>query len=118
MRDAVFSSGDKHCPSVPRTPRHLSQECEERPARLRADYGAEQEPRARLEEDVAAMRSSHDVKLPTLEANLCTESGERPPWAVRREASLLSLHLTNCHLESTFYTPGSVLFTCYQSPAK
>nr|XP_036855445.1 kinesin-like protein KIF17 isoform X2 [Manis javanica] len=52
----------------------IREECEERPARLRADYRAEQEPRARLEEDVAAMRSSHDVKLPTLEANLCKES--------------------------------------------
>ncbi|XP_057357914.1 kinesin-like protein KIF17 [Manis pentadactyla] len=52
----------------------IREEYEERLARLRADYEAEQESRARLEEDVAAMRNSYDVKLSTLEANLRKES--------------------------------------------
>ncbi|XP_015454298.1 kinesin-like protein KIF17 [Pteropus alecto] len=41
---------------------------------LRADYEAEQESRARLEEDITAMRSSYDVKLSTLEENLRKET--------------------------------------------
>ncbi|ELK02186.1 Kinesin-like protein KIF17 [Pteropus alecto] len=39
-----------------------------------ADYEAEQESRARLEEDITAMRSSYDVKLSTLEENLRKET--------------------------------------------
>ncbi|XP_047580598.1 kinesin-like protein KIF17 isoform X4 [Lutra lutra] len=50
------------------------QEYEERLARLRADYEAEQESRARLEEDITAMRNSYDVKLSTLEENLRKET--------------------------------------------
>ncbi|NIG58304.1 kinesin-like protein KIF17 [Pontoporia blainvillei] len=53
---------------------HLCQEYEERLARLRADYEAEQESRARLEEDITAMRNSYDVKLSTLEENLLKET--------------------------------------------
>ncbi|XP_030889273.1 kinesin-like protein KIF17 isoform X8 [Leptonychotes weddellii] len=52
----------------------IREEYEERLARLRADYEAEQESRARLEEDIAAMRSSYDVKLSTLEENLRKET--------------------------------------------
>lgn len=69
----------------------LCQEYEERLARLRADYEAEQESRARLEEDITAMRNSYDVKLSALEENLRKETGgPPPPKAVGREASLLS----------------------------
>eukprot|EP00070_Physeter_catodon_P034041 XP_028340935.1 kinesin-like protein KIF17 [Physeter catodon] len=52
----------------------IREEYEERLARLRADYEAEQESRARLEEDIAAMRNSYDVKLSTLEENLRKET--------------------------------------------
>ncbi|KAI5139242.1 Kinesin-Like Protein Kif17 [Manis pentadactyla] len=69
----------------------IREEYEERLARLRADYEAEQESRARLEEDVAAMRNSYDVKLSTLEANLRKESGERPPWASHHRYHLLGI---------------------------
>ncbi|XP_034501504.1 kinesin-like protein KIF17 isoform X7 [Ailuropoda melanoleuca] len=52
----------------------IREEYEERLARLRADYEAEQESRARLEEDITAMRNSYDVKLSTLEENLRKET--------------------------------------------
>nr|KAF6505693.1 kinesin family member 17 [Rousettus aegyptiacus] len=52
----------------------IREEYEERLARLRADYQAEQESRARLEEDITAMRNSYDVKLSTLEENLRKET--------------------------------------------
>ncbi|XP_029801746.1 kinesin-like protein KIF17 [Suricata suricatta] len=53
----------------------IREEYEERLAQLRADYEAEQESRARLEEDITAMRNSYDVKLSTLEENLRKETG-------------------------------------------
>ncbi|XP_072684111.1 kinesin-like protein KIF17 isoform X4 [Canis lupus baileyi] len=52
----------------------IREEYEERLARLRADYEAEQESRARLEEDITAMRNSYDVKVSTLEENLRKET--------------------------------------------
>ncbi|KAL1776394.1 kinesin KIF17 isoform X2 [Sigmodon hispidus] len=51
----------------------IREEYEERLARLKADYEAEQESRARLQEDITAMRNSYDVKLSTLEENLRKE---------------------------------------------
>ncbi|XP_060056865.1 kinesin-like protein KIF17 [Erinaceus europaeus] len=52
----------------------IREEYEERLARLKADYEAEQESRARLEEDITAMRNSYDVKLSTLEESLRKET--------------------------------------------
>ncbi|XP_046324311.1 kinesin-like protein KIF17 isoform X2 [Marmota monax] len=52
----------------------IREEYEERLARLKADYEAEQESRARLEEDITAMRNSYDMKLSTLEENLRKET--------------------------------------------
>ncbi|KAM8788768.1 kinesin-like protein KIF17 [Rhynchonycteris naso] len=52
----------------------IREEYEERLARLRADYEAEQESRVRLEEDITAMRNSYDVKLSTLEESLRKET--------------------------------------------
>ncbi|XP_012860745.1 kinesin-like protein KIF17 [Echinops telfairi] len=57
----------------------IREEYEERLARLKADYEAEQESRARLEEDITAMRNSYDVKLSTLEENLRKETDEPEP---------------------------------------
>uniref|UniRef100_A0A8C5P1G0 Kinesin-like protein KIF17 n=1 Tax=Jaculus jaculus TaxID=51337 RepID=A0A8C5P1G0_JACJA len=51
----------------------IREEYEERLARLKADYEAEQESRARLQEDITAMRNSYDVKLSTLEESLRKE---------------------------------------------
>lgn len=61
----------------------IREEYEERLARLRADYEAEQESRARLEEDITAMRNSYDVKVSTLEENLRKETGGCPAWLSR-----------------------------------
>ncbi|XP_015412782.1 PREDICTED: kinesin-like protein KIF17 isoform X4 [Myotis davidii] len=52
----------------------IREEYEERLAQLRADYKVEQESRARLEEDITAMRNSYDVKLSTLEESLRKET--------------------------------------------
>lgn len=71
---AAIGSGHRALPSVPCSP---LQEYEARLAQLRADYEAEQESRAQLEEDITAMRNSYDVKLSTLEQNLRKETGGR-----------------------------------------
>ncbi|XP_006883734.1 PREDICTED: kinesin-like protein KIF17 [Elephantulus edwardii] len=52
----------------------IREEYEERLARLKADYEAEQESRARLEEDITAMRNSYNMKLSTLEESLRKET--------------------------------------------
>nr|XP_054358965.1 kinesin-like protein KIF17 isoform X4 [Pongo pygmaeus] len=52
----------------------IREEYEERLAQLKADYKAEQESRARLEEDITTMRNSYDVRLSTLEENLRKET--------------------------------------------
>lgn len=68
-----------------------AQEYEERLARLKADYEAEQESRVRLQEDITAMRNSYDVKLSTLEENLRKEkeTGVCCPGAAREPTSTL-----------------------------
>lgn len=43
------------------------QEYEERLAKLQAEYNAEQEFKAKLQEDIAALRSSYESKLSNLE---------------------------------------------------
>lgn len=43
------------------------QEYEERLAKLQAEYNAEQESKAKLQEDIAALRSSYESKLSNLE---------------------------------------------------
>ncbi|XP_007459289.1 PREDICTED: kinesin-like protein KIF17 isoform X2 [Lipotes vexillifer] len=68
----------------------IREEYEERLARLRADYEAEQEARARLEEDITAMRSSYDVKLSTLEENLRKETEAVLKAEVLYEAEVMS----------------------------
>ncbi|XP_062962373.1 kinesin-like protein KIF17 isoform X2 [Cynocephalus volans] len=52
----------------------IREEYEQRLAQLKADYEAEQESRARLEEDITAMRNSYDVKLSTLKESLRKET--------------------------------------------
>ncbi|KAM6216943.1 kinesin-like protein KIF17 [Rhynchocyon petersi] len=52
----------------------IREEYEERLARLKADFEAEQESRARLEEDITAMRNCYNVKLSTLEESLRKET--------------------------------------------
>ncbi|XP_025923169.1 kinesin-like protein KIF17 [Apteryx rowi] len=52
----------------------IRQEYEQRLALLKADYEAEQESRARLEEDISSLRNSYDRKLSALEENLRKEA--------------------------------------------
>ncbi|KAI4544749.1 hypothetical protein MG293_005015 [Ovis ammon polii] len=68
----------------------IREEYEARLARLRADYEAEQESRARLEEDITAMRNSYDVKLSTLEQNLRKETEAVLKAEVLYKAEVLS----------------------------
>lgn len=93
------------------SPPPATQEYEERLARLRADYKVEQESRARLEEDITAMRNSYDVKLSTLEESLRKETGARLPrlWgpACFPPHFTVGVYRALC----TYQGPGCVLLT-------
>ncbi|XP_042308067.1 kinesin-like protein KIF17 isoform X3 [Sceloporus undulatus] len=52
----------------------IREEYEERLARLKADYEAEQESRVRLEEDISALRNAYEQKFHNLEENLGKEA--------------------------------------------
>ncbi|KAM6236361.1 kinesin-like protein KIF17 isoform 1-T1 [Spheniscus humboldti] len=52
----------------------IREEYEERLARLKASYEAEQASRARLEEDISSLRNHYDLKLSALEENLRKEA--------------------------------------------
>lgn len=54
------------------------QEYEERFARLQAEYNAEQESKAKLQEDIAALRSSYEYKLSDLEKAHATRGSSIP----------------------------------------
>ncbi|XP_063152706.1 kinesin-like protein KIF17 [Candoia aspera] len=51
----------------------IREEYEEKLARLKADYEAEQESRFRLEEDISALRNAYDLKFHTLEESVKKE---------------------------------------------
>ncbi|XP_018430715.1 PREDICTED: kinesin-like protein KIF17 [Nanorana parkeri] len=53
----------------------IRQEYEERFARLRAEYEAEQKSRARLEEDICNLRTSYDQQLASMEEDLKRRAG-------------------------------------------
>ncbi|XP_062975639.1 kinesin-like protein KIF17 [Elgaria multicarinata webbii] len=68
----------------------IREEYEERLARLKADYEAEQESRVRLEEDISALRNAYDLKFHTLEENLTKEpETTQPVEAVADQPSLV-----------------------------
>ncbi|XP_030363776.1 kinesin-like protein KIF17 isoform X2 [Strigops habroptila] len=52
----------------------IREEYEERLAQLKASYEAEQESRARLEEDISSLKTHYDLKLSALEENLRKEA--------------------------------------------
>ncbi|XP_005729761.1 kinesin-like protein KIF17 isoform X2 [Pundamilia nyererei] len=68
-----FSESSPAVPSRPQsTPTEerkekIKEEYEERLAKLQAEYNAEQESKAKLQEDIAALRSSYESKLSSLE---------------------------------------------------
>uniref|UniRef100_A0A3B4DWD5 Kinesin-like protein n=1 Tax=Pygocentrus nattereri TaxID=42514 RepID=A0A3B4DWD5_PYGNA len=47
----------------------IKQEYEEKLARLQADYNAEQESKAKLQEDITVLRTSYEIKLSSLESS-------------------------------------------------
>ncbi|XP_075762691.1 kinesin-like protein KIF17 isoform X3 [Pelodiscus sinensis] len=61
-------------PDVEAEKQLIREEYEARLAQLKADYEAEQESRARLEEDINTMRTSYNLKLSSLEENLRKEA--------------------------------------------
>uniref|UniRef100_A0A8B9BYI1 Kinesin-like protein KIF17 n=1 Tax=Anser brachyrhynchus TaxID=132585 RepID=A0A8B9BYI1_9AVES len=61
-------------PDVEAEKQLIREEYEERLAQLKASYEAEQESRARLEEDISNLRSCYDLKLSALEENLRKEA--------------------------------------------
>uniref|UniRef100_A0A8D0H2I7 Kinesin-like protein n=1 Tax=Sphenodon punctatus TaxID=8508 RepID=A0A8D0H2I7_SPHPU len=76
-------------PDVEAEKQLIREEYEKRLAQLKADYEAEQESRARLEEDISALRNSYDVTVSALEETLRKEAGGRQwgrtaPWATAR----------------------------------
>nr|XP_048681041.1 kinesin-like protein KIF17 isoform X2 [Caretta caretta] len=61
-------------PDVEAEKQLIREEYEAKLAQLKADYEAEQESRARLQEDINTMRTSYNLKLSTLEENLRKEA--------------------------------------------
>ncbi|KAG7318866.1 hypothetical protein KOW79_017340 [Hemibagrus wyckioides] len=52
----------------------IKQDYEEKLARLQADYNAEQESKAKLQEDIAALRMSYESKLSSVERAKCSRA--------------------------------------------
>ncbi|XP_069388640.1 kinesin-like protein KIF17 isoform X2 [Paralichthys olivaceus] len=64
----------------------IKEEYEERLAKLRAEYNAEQESKAKLQEDIAALRSSYESKVSNLEKARASR-GSTVPKNVNRKSS-------------------------------
>ncbi|KAM7401733.1 hypothetical protein PAMP_017027 [Pampus punctatissimus] len=60
----------------------IKEEYEERLAKLQAEYNAEQESKAKLQEDIAALRSSYEFKLADLEKARVSRGSSIPKHAV------------------------------------
>lgn len=69
------------------------QEYEARLAKLQAEYNAEQESKAKLQEDIATLRSSFELKLSDLEearasrGSSITRNGNRKSLALKQETN-------------------------------
>ncbi|XP_005004382.1 kinesin-like protein KIF17 isoform X2 [Cavia porcellus] len=96
----------------------IREEYEERLARLRADYEAEQESRARLEEDMTAMRNSYDVQLSTLQENLRKGTEAILKAEVLHNAEVLSRaeFASRCEHTSDFQLEASRKSTIFSVP--
>ncbi|XP_030274800.1 kinesin-like protein KIF17 isoform X1 [Sparus aurata] len=74
----------------------IKEEYEERLAKLQAEYNAEQESKAKLQEDIAALRSSYESKLSNLEkarssrGSSVLKNSSRKPSAQNKEPSPVS----------------------------
>nr|XP_033938100.1 kinesin-like protein KIF17 isoform X3 [Pseudochaenichthys georgianus] len=65
----------------------IKEEYEERLAKLQAEYNAEQESKAKLQEDIAALRSSYDSKLSNLEKARASRGSSGPKNENRKSSS-------------------------------
>ncbi|KAK5872049.1 hypothetical protein PBY51_012783 [Eleginops maclovinus] len=65
----------------------IKEEYEERLAKLQAEYNAEQESKAKLQEDIAALRSSWDSKLNNLEKARASRGSSVPKIENRKPSS-------------------------------
>uniref|UniRef100_A0A8B9VZH0 Kinesin-like protein n=1 Tax=Anas zonorhyncha TaxID=75864 RepID=A0A8B9VZH0_9AVES len=82
----------------------IREEYEEKLAQLKASYEAEQESRARLEEDISNLRNCYDLKLSALEENLRKEAGvdeEGGGCTAQAENSLMLTSISQGTLQAT-----------------
>ncbi|XP_073457584.1 kinesin-like protein KIF17 [Aquarana catesbeiana] len=87
----------------------IRQEYEERFARLKAEYEAEQKSRVRLEEDICNLRTSYDQQLASMEEDLRKRTGanvtvggpiaEDPPIQVEAAPAQVAVHLRSVKRE-------------------
>ncbi|KAM9176151.1 kinesin-like protein KIF17 [Mergus octosetaceus] len=68
----------------------IREEYKEKLAQLKASYEAEQESRARLEEDISNLRNCYDLKLSALEENLRKEAAHMPKMRVAAAVSSIT----------------------------
>uniref|UniRef100_A0A3Q2WRQ1 Kinesin-like protein n=1 Tax=Haplochromis burtoni TaxID=8153 RepID=A0A3Q2WRQ1_HAPBU len=113
-----FSESSPAVPSRPQsTPTEerkekIKEEYEERLAKLQAEYNAEQESKAKLQEDIAALRSSYESKLSSLEKAQVSRGSSVPKnvgASCTSQVALEELCLSTdpiCHstVEETFQT--------------
>lgn len=64
------------------------QDYEQKLARLQADYSAEQESKAKLQEDIAALRMSYETKLSSLERAKATRERKLTPRCIEQKQFL------------------------------
>nr|XP_057911442.1 kinesin-like protein KIF17 [Doryrhamphus excisus] len=69
---------DTHHPSNTEGEKEIKKNYEERLARLQADFTAEQESKAKLQKDIAVLRSSYETKLSHLEKVRSSMGGPAP----------------------------------------
>ncbi|XP_041639205.1 kinesin-like protein KIF17 [Cheilinus undulatus] len=98
----------------------IKEEYEERLAKLQADYNAEQESKAKLQEDIAALRSSYESKLCNLEktrasrGSSVTKSG-KSSTSKKEQSSVSSSCMTQVAGEELKHSTDSIRET---SPAE
>ncbi|KAI4877677.1 hypothetical protein NFI96_021216, partial [Prochilodus magdalenae] len=65
----------------------IKQEYEEKLARLQAEYNAEQESKAKLQEDITALRTSYEIKLSSLERSKTSHAPKTAENSFKEEVS-------------------------------
>ncbi|XP_066528992.1 kinesin-like protein KIF17 isoform X2 [Hoplias malabaricus] len=65
----------------------IKQDYEEKLAKLQADYNAEQESKAKLQEHITSIRASYEIKLSTLERSRATQEFKTDDNSCKKEVS-------------------------------